>query len=403
MTEPETHRPPSRSARSEPGPHSDDPIRSARSREALGQLAGGIAISLNDFLSATLAHLDLLEEGLSPEERERVGHDLREIRRTATTSAQMVKHLLSVSRGERIRLQSVSLAEVVEEALGLIRPIVPPTVTLATRVDPLEPVLADSPAVEQILLTLATNALEAMPDGGRLEIEAGRGGFDQEHLERTGWGDPGEYGMVVVRDTGRGMSPEVVSRLFQPFTSTGDRDPGLSMAVVYGLMKQHRGFIQVESAPDRGTTVRLFFRRAPTRGDAPTASTAGEAAAGATVLFVEDDDSLRRVTGRILRSRGYRVLEAPNGLEALEVMEREGTPDLLLADLIMPGMSGAELLERLEREGRLPRVLLTSGFDPEFLMGWDRVDPSTLPFLEKPWQIEALLTRVGEALRGGGG
>jgi two-component system, cell cycle sensor histidine kinase and response regulator CckA len=400
MTDPETQQSPSLA---EVTPTGEAQHRRTRSREALGQLAGGIAINLSDFLSATLAHLDLLEEALSPEERERVGHDLREIRRTTTTSAQMVKHLLSVSRGERVRLQSVSLGEVLEDALRLIRPLLPGNVVLAADLDPLDPVLADAAAVEQILLTLATNALEAMPHGGRLEITAGRGGFDQEHLERTGWGDPGEYGMVVVRDTGRGMSPEVVARLFQPFTSTGSREPGLSMAVVYGLMKQHRGFIQVESAPDRGTTVRLFFRRAPARGDVPASPSEGEANAGATVLFVEDDDSLRRVTVRILRSRGYRVLEAQNGLEALEVMEREGTPDLLLADLIMPGMSGAELLERLEGEGRLPRVLLTSGFDPEFLMGWDQVDPSRLPFLEKPWQIEALLTRVRDALEGGGG
>ena len=384
--------------------HLEDQLRQARSMEALGQLAGGMAIDLNDFLSATLAHLDLLEEGLGPEDRERVGYDLREIRRTATTSAQMVKHLLSASRGERIRLQPVSLEDLVREALRLVRPLIPDDVKVSAPMDPMEPVLADPTAVEQMLLTLVTNARDAMPNGGELEIRVGGGGFDHDHLTQTGWGDPGDYGVVTVRDSGVGMSHQTVARLFQPFFSArlGGQTPGLSMAVVYGLMKQHRGFIQVESEPGVGTTVRLYFRLVHRRVRATQADGEGEVASeGARILFVEDDDSLRRVTARILRSQGYQVLEAGNGLEALEVMEREGTPDLLIVDLIMPSMTGADLLERLEKESRLPRVLLTSGFRPEFLMGWEDVDPSALPFLEKPWQIETLLGTVKGVLDSG--
>lgn len=381
--------------------HLEDHLRQARSMAALGQLAGGMAIDLNDFLSAILAHLDLLEEGLAPEDRERMGHDLREIRRTATTSSQMVKHLLSVSRGERIRLQSVSLGEVVEDAMRLIRPLIPSDVQVTASIEPVAPVLADPIAVEQMLLTLATNARDAMAGGGSLEIGVGGGGFDHDHLSRSGWGDPGDYGVVTVRDTGVGMTPQTVARLFQPFFSVrlGGQGPGLSMAVVYGLMKQHRGFIQVESEPEAGTKIQLYFRLAHRRSPVTSEGVEDDAESeGAKILFVEDDDSLRRVTARILRSQGYRVLEARNGLEALEVMEREGPPDLLIVDLIMPSMTGAELLERLEKELRLPRVLLTSGFRPEFLMGWEKVEPSAHPFLEKPWQIETLLDQVKSAL-----
>jgi two-component system, cell cycle sensor histidine kinase and response regulator CckA len=381
--------------------HLEDQLRQARKMEALGQLAGGLANDLNDFLTAILAHVDLLEEGLAPEERERVQHDILEIRRTATTSAQMVKHLLSVSRGERIRLQTVLLQEVVRDAMRLIRPLLPPSVEVEFRLEGVEPALADPAALEQMLLTLAGNARDAMPGGGRLEITVGGGGFDQEHLSRTGWGDPGDYGVVTVRDNGCGMAPGTVARLFQPFFSAGltGEGPGLSMAMVYGLMKQHRGFIQVESEPGNGTTIRLYFRLVRGRSRPSSESREDTATEGATVLFVEDDESLRRVTSRILRSRGYRVMEAANGIEALEVMEKEGDPDLLIVDLIMPSMTGAELLERLKREGRPLRVLLTSGFRPEFLMGWEEVDPSAHLFLEKPWQVESLLEKVATALK----
>lgn len=377
------------------------------SSEALGQLAGGMAIDLNDFFTAILAHLDLLEGGLDVEDRERVGHDLAEIRRTATTGAQVVKHLLSMSRGERIRLHPVPLDKVVGAALHRIRSLLEDEMQVVTELAETDPVLADPAAVEQMLVTLATNARDAMSPGGTLKITVAAGGFDQDHMVRTGWGDPGDYGVVTVRDDGSGMSPQSVGRLFQPFSSTraAGQGPGLSMAVVYGLMKQHRGFIQVESEPESGTTVRLYFRKVQ-RGSMPTPAAAEEKERvvapaepeGAAILFVEDDESLRKVSCRILRSQGYRVLEASNGSEALDMIEREGSPDLLVVDLIMPRMTGVELLEKLTQESRLPRVLLTSGFGPEFLMGWEDFEPSAHPFLEKPWQIETLLEKVKHVL-----
>lgn len=377
----------------------------AQSAEALGQLAGGMALDLNDFLTAILAHLDLLEAGLESDDRERVGHDLREIRRTATTGARMVKHLLSISRGDRLRLQPVSLEEVVRDAIGRIRPLIPEGMEVVSELGVVDPVLADRAAVEQILTTLATNARDTMSPGGTLSFTVAPGGFDRDHRVRTGWGDPDDFGVITVRDDGRGMSPEAVAALFRPFSDRLDGDgPRLSMAVVYGLMKQHRGFIEVESEPDSGTTVRLYFRTFQ-RDSLPIAEESSEeeaegtgGAARATILFVEDDESLRSVSCRILRSQGYRVLEAGNGSEALEVMDREGAPDVLIVDLIMPGMTGVELLERLEKESRLPRVLLTSGFGPNFLLGWEGVEPSSHPFLEKPWQIENLLEQVRNVL-----
>jgi CheY-like chemotaxis protein len=379
--------------------HLEDELRQARKMEALGQLAGGMALDLSNLLTVTLAHVDLLEEGLDGGDLERARQDLREIRRTTTTSSRMIKHLLSFSRGERLRLHPVMLGAVVRDAMRLVRPLLPPGVEVAMDLgEEAREVLADPSAVEKILLTLATNARDAMPGEGRLEIRAGSRTLDEEHLARTGWGDPGDYGVLTVRDTGRGMPPETVARLFRPFFTVRQEDEeipaGLSMSMVYGLMKQHRGYIEVESEPGRGTTVRLYFRLAGARlRQDPDARAPGRSEAGKTILFVEDDEDLLQVACRILRAHGYRVVEAGNGLEALELTEREGLPDLIVTDLVMPGMTGIELLHRLEERGGLPPVLLTSGFRPEFLLDWHR-DPSGFPFLEKPWSMEALLGEV---------
>ena len=381
--------------------HLERQLRHAQKMEALGQLAGGMANDLGNLLTATLAHLDLLDEALAEDDAERARGELREIRRGAMTSAQMVKHLLSFSKGERLRPREVRLRELVQDSMRLIRPLIPAEVTLRTHEEPAPPVLADPSAVEKLLLALVTNALAAMQGGGELHISIGTGRFNEEHLSRAGWGDRQEYGVIEVSDSGRGMSPQTVARLFQPFFSgTEDSEElGLSMSMVYGLMKQHRGFVQAESEPGEGTTVRLFFRLAESRAraegmDGDRAGTGRE-----TILFVEDDENLRSVSCRILRAHGYRVLEAGDGAAALEVIASEGIPDLLITDLVMPSVSGMELVEELEKRPDSPRILLTSGFRPEFLLGWG-AEPSSYPFLEKPWQIETLVGEVRAVIAG---
>lgn len=372
----------------------EDQLRRLREMETLGQLAGGMVHDLNNLLTSTLAHLDLLESELTDAELDRMRDDLRQIRRNTVTGSRMVKHLLSFTRGEGLRMQPVALEDMVHHAVELVRPTLPPEMGVELHTDEVGPVLADPAAVEKILLTLVANAREAMEGGGRLGVRVGPGNLDPEHPVRTGWGDPGDYGVVVVADTGRGMAPETVSRLFQPFSDPreGDEGPGLSMPMVYGLMKQHRGFIEVESEPGSGTTVRLYFRLAegkarPAREEADAGATKGK------VLFVEDDENLLNLGCRILAAHGYETLQATTGVQALEVVEGEGVPDLLITDLLMPEMTGIELLQRLEERGSLPRVLLTSGFQPDFLVEWHR-DPSVFPFLEKPWTVEEFLETV---------
>jgi len=383
--------------------HLEDQLRQAQKMETVGQLAGGMANDLNNLLTGIITHLDLLEEDLREIEPDRTQREVREIRRAATTGSQMVKHLLSFSRGERLRLREISLEDVVRGSMRRLRSALPEDIELEISASAVEPVLADAEAVEQMLATLAVNAREAMPEGGRLELRGGAGGFDREHLVTTGWGDPGDYGVVTVTDTGRGMSAQTVSRLFEPFFSAREREeegPNLTMSMVYGMMKQHRGFIEVESEPGEGTIIRLYFRLASTsvrdNGEEET-FTSDVVGQRERILFVEDDENLRRVTVRVLEAHGFEVMEANHGLHALGVMARRGVPDLLITDLVMPSLTGLELVDELERQGKLPPVLLTSGYSPDFLMDEDQKAPSH-PFLEKPWSIEALVRKVREIL-----
>ncbi len=383
--------------------HLEDQLRQAQKMETVGQLAGGMANDLNNLLTGIITHLDLLEEDLREIEPDRTQREVREIRRAATTGSQMVKHLLSFSRGERLRLREISLEDVVRGSMRRLRSALPEDIELEISASAVEPVLADAEAVEQMLATLAVNAREAMPEGGRLELRVGAGGFDREHLVTTGWGDPGDYGVVTVTDTGRGMSAQTVSRLFEPFFSAREREeegPNLTMSMVYGMMKQHRGFIEVESEPGEGTTIRLYFRLASTSvrdNGEEEAFTSDGVGQRERILFVEDDENLRRVTVRVLEAHGFDVMGANHGLHALGVMARQGVPDLLITDLVMPSLTGLELVDELERQGKLPPVLLTSGYSPDFLMDEDQQAPSH-PFLEKPWSIEALVRKVREIL-----
>lgn len=419
--------------------HLEAKLREAERMEAMGQLAGGMANDLHNILSTILARLDLLDEGLSSGEIEPCRQESAEIRRSALTASQMMKHLLSFSRGERLQLRPVALEEVVLSTLRRIRPLMPDQISIQLVSGSVGKVMADPEAVRQVLLGLAANAREAMPRGGHMEIRFGVGGIDREHLHRTGWGMPGDYGVITVEDTGVGMAPQEVSRLFEPFSSgrTHPAGPGLSMSMVYGIMKQHRGFVEVESEPGSGTTVRLYFRlanaaqaarrngalhagtvepdaaAASRNGDVAPASRNGDSTPGATVpggmatspdpqgpviLFVEDDDALRRVTSRILRSQGYRMEEAVHGLEALERIRRGPPPALVITDLVMPTMTGLELVDKLGEEGFHLPVLLSSGYGPEFLLEEGESLPEH-PFMSKPWSVTTLLHHVRELLR----
>ena len=377
-------------------------LRQAQKMEAVGHLAGGVAHDFNNLLTTVLASQELLAAGL-PAEGAHV-EDLETIRQAARRAAELTRNLLAFSRQQAIDLRAVPLGTLVGNFARLSRRILPEDIEVTVEVESADSVVrADPGAVEQMLMNLVTNSRDAMPSGGTLRLTVGREALDEEFRRAHGWGEPGDYVVLTVADTGRGMDPKTLQRIFEPFFTTKPvgAGTGLGMAMVYGLVKQHGGFINVYSEPDLGTTVRIYF---PARTDA--AGPELEAAAGAarggkeTILLVEDDATLRRTATRVLQKYGYAVLTATDGLDALNVIRTaQRPPDLIISDVVMPHASGPQLLSALRDAGAAPRMLFTSGYATRDVRERALADGG-VPFLPKPWTIAELLRKVREVLEG---
>ena len=307
----------------------------------------------------------------------------------------MIRKLLAFSRGDQLQFRPYALAALIESSAGVLRRVLPANIQVEVETAPATPMVRTDPAaLEQILLNLATNARDAMPEGGTLRITTG--------LADAGpAGVPGSV-LLTVADSGTGMTEAVRQRYFEPFFTTKPigEGSGLGTAMVYGLIKQHGGRIEVESAPGRGTTVRIYLPAVeePAAGEsaepvpAAVASTPGRG----TILLAEDEAPLRRSTQRILERFGYRVLPAADGVEALaEFTRAKGKIDLILTDVVMPRMGGAALLAELGRLGSQVPVLITSGYAASDQPGLERL-PEGAPFLAKPWDAAQLLLLVQE-------
>ncbi len=250
-------------------------------------------------------------------------------------------------------------------------------------------------------MNLVTNARDATPSGGKIVIEVGRRALDEEHRKTYGWGDPGDYITLAVIDTGCGMDAATQQRIFEPFFTTKPvgQGTGLGMAMVYGLVKQHGGFIHVYSEVGQGTTVRVYFpaMAGPDAGPARV-TPPGIRGGSETILLVEDDASVRRAATRVLEKFGYTVLKAGDGYEALDILEKcPAPPDLIVSDVVMPRISGPHLLSKLREAGPVPRLLFTSGYTARDVAERAQLDPG-LPFLAKPWTVTDLLRKVREVL-----
>jgi CheY-like chemotaxis protein len=281
--------------------------------------------------------------------------------------------------------------------------MVPEDVVIAMRIQAPEVLIrADPVAVEQALMNLTTNARDAMPAGGALTLTLERATLDDARVRSLGGERPGEYAVLEVRDTGGGMDAATRQRVFEPFFTTKslDQHAGLGMAVVYGLVRQHEGFVSLETEPGRGTVVRLHFPVVEEGTTLPSAEDhPGELRGGnEVVLLVEDDASLRRATTRVLERFGYAVVTASDGKEALDYLRSaRSMPDLVLSDVVMPRSSGPQLLEGMREAGWRSRVLFTSGYAARDMREHATLDPG-LPFLPKPWTVTDLLGKIREVL-----
>ncbi len=381
-------------------------LQQAQKMEAVGQLSGGMAHDFNNILTVIMANADLVDAAL-PTECHGQRSDLQELREAARRGSAMVKRLLGFSRQALLSPRPVNLSELVDELLVTLRRLIPETITIEFSAEQLtQAVVADPGAVEQILINLATNARDAMPEGGTLTVDVRSAHLDEQHRSIHGWGETGDYLCLSVRDVGAGMNDETKERLFEPFFTTKQpgEGTGLGMAMIYGLVKQHRGFVGVESAPGEGTTVRVYFPVAGELGkEVVLDGTEGTLPRGTeTILLVEDEAGIRRSAERALALFGYNVIVACDGDEGLRLFdEAEGEIDLVISDVVMPNMNGHDLYKAIRQRGPDTAFILTSGYADRGRLQAGEIG-AAIPLISKPWALSELLQRVRGALDEGG-
>jgi two-component system cell cycle sensor histidine kinase/response regulator CckA len=389
---------------------SQEQLRQSQKMEAVGSLAGGIAHDFNNLLTAILGYCDLALDAMPAGSA--AGDDVAEIRRAALRAADLTHQLLAFSRRQVLKPIVFPLGPAAQQAERILRRLISENILLTLAVDAETPdVCADPTQLEQVILNLAVNARDAMPRGGRLLVRTG-----VRHLAapRTMSGTtlaPGTYATLEVTDSGTGIAPEVRDRLFEPFFTTKARGQGtgLGLATVYGIVQQSGGAIEVVSETGRGSTFTLYFPVAPSSPeDAANAAAASSSPARlaarssvrATILVAEDDDAVRAIACETLARAGYDVLSAANGVAALAVASAHAAPiDLLLTDVIMPGMNGRELADALSERRPGLRVLFASGYSDNVLLDQGALAPG-VTLLDKPFTPAALAAKVADVLAG---
>jgi PAS domain S-box-containing protein len=377
-------------------------LRQAQKMEAIGELAGGVAHDFNNLLAVIRNYAFFVSEDLGQKDPRQ--QDMQEILKASERAATLVRQLLTFSRREIIRPELMRLNRVVEDFQSLLRRALRENIDIVVRLDPMAwSVEADVGQLHQILLNLAMNAQDAMPDGGTLIVETSNVMLDRANVRQFDGLEPGPHACVAVSDTGMGMSPEVKARIFEPFFTTKGRTSGtgLGLSTVYGAIKRAHGDITVYSQLGVGTTFKLYLPARSAGLGGPDEGLAGAGARpgrGETILVAEDDPAVRNVVERILRSNGYRVVVASSADNALRLAETlPGPIDLLLTDVVMPERSGKSLCARLAKVRPGTRNLYMSGYPDEVLVTHHILgeDEDLLP---KPFTAEQLLTAVSSAL-----
>ena len=380
----------------------EDQLRQAQKMEAIGRLAGGVAHDFNNLLSVIIGYCDLLFRTLPADAPQR--GEIAEIRDAADAASGLTRQLLAFSRRQVVERRVLDLNAVVTRAERLLRRLVGDDIELVVRLAPaLAPIQADAGQLDQVLVNLVVNARDAMPAGGTIVIETAPAVLDAAYAQAHPGARAGEYVSVSVSDDGVGMDADTQAHIFEPFFTTKavGRGTGLGLATVYGIVKQSEAFIWVESARAQGTTFRVYFPPAAAGAvPAPLPRAVPASLAGSeTVLVVEDSPQLRELMQEVLQVRGYRVLDAENGDAALEVARRhEGPIHLLLTDVIMPGMNGRQLADRLSAVRPDMQVLFASGYTADVLAQYGV--EGGMHYLQKPFTPDALARTVREILSG---
>jgi two-component system cell cycle sensor histidine kinase/response regulator CckA len=400
----------------------ENQVNQQQKMETIGRLAGNIAHDFNNLLGAIIMATDFLLNAHRPTDPS--FHDIMQIKQNANRAASLVRQLLAFSRKQTMRPQVIDLGEALSDLTVLLRRLIGENVTLdVPQVRDLWPVKADVGQFEQVIINLAVNARDAMPLGGKLTLRTSNVRAEDSMRFQAKGMPLGEYVLVEVEDTGTGIALEIINKIFDPFYTTKEigKGTGLGLSTVYGIVKQTGGFIYVESVVGKGTTFRIFLPRYIPGADdiepPPLPETAAPAIAGAisaadtvvrtaatdltgqgTILLVEDEEGLRMLNARGLQSRGYTVLQASNGFEALEELERQGGQvDLVVSDVVMPEMDGPALLKELRKRNPDIKIIFVSGY-AEDAFDKSLPDRKQFSFLPKPFTLKQLVTAVKETM-----
>ena len=376
----------------------EERLLQSQKMEAIGQLAGGVAHDFNNILQAMRGQIDLAEHEHAADDS--VCARLNEIRRGLERAADLTRQLLAFGRRQVMQPELLDLREQASKSVDLLDRVIGEQITLELDKG-IHPriVRADGRQLEQVLMNLCVNARDAMPNGGRVTITVSARDFDEEFCEDNPWAVPGSFCSLEVRDTGTGMDAVTQSQIFEPFFTTKavGEGTGLGLATVFGIVKQHEGLIEVDSAPGEGARITVYLplvdgpppRKAPVEAfDAPGGSE--------TILLAEDDASVRVVIEQMLEEAGYRVISTRNGKEAMAVLDApyDGA-DLAILDVVMPGAGGLDVADHIKRTGIKIKVLLTSGYSLELAR---TIDGKNLPLLTKPFRRDELLLRIRQLL-----
>lgn len=378
----------------------ENQFRQAQKMEAVGRLAGGIAHDFNNLLTVIMAYTQMIADDTSAEDPHR--DDLEEIRKAATAAASLTRQLLAFSRQQVIEPRLVHLNEVVESAGKMLRCVIGEDIELANNLSAIAcPVVIDPGQLEQVIMNLAVNARDAMPDGGKLTLETAIVDLDSDYAGTHWPALAGRFAMLAVTDTGCGMSAETRAQIFEPFFTTKEvgKGTGLGLATVYGIVKQSNGFIRVYSEPKEGTTFKLYFPLAnSTEVPQPVHCETALLRGTETVLLVEDSAPVRAAAHQMLQRHGYRVLEAPTAKAALALASMKNqTIDLLLTDVVMPEMNGRELAAEFARLWPNAKIVFMSGYTDDAVVRHGILTPG-IAYLQKPFTGDTLAGKVRAVL-----
>jgi PAS domain S-box-containing protein len=381
---------------------SEEQLRQAQKMEAIGTLAGGVAHDFNNLLTGILGHAQLLRATTEPGHK---AHRSAEVIETAARrGAALTQQLLGFARKGKNQNVPVDLSATIHEVIGLLTRTVDKNIRMASRSTIDRPVVSGDPdQLQQVVLNLAVNARDAMPEGGEMVFVTDASTFEATDFRKPSEIAPGRYVVLSISDTGCGIPDEVRRRIFEPFFTTKGqgKGTGMGLAMVYGIVKNHGGWVAVESAVGRGTTVRIHLPQAQElRATEPLGTSSSVRPGTGRILVVDDEEIVRSVAEEFLRHLGYEVVTAADGLEAVEYYEKHGrTIDAVLLDMVMPRMGGRDCFRALRGLNPDVRAVLSTGYGPD-VVAQEMLDEGLRGFVAKPYRLEQLADAVARALRG---